>query len=257
MLVKITNIETVNMIKVLVNGCNGRMGQVVCNLATASDKFIVSSGFDRNIVSNSSFPIYTEIKDIKENPDVIVDFSVPEATFKILDYAVINNIPVVIATTGFSAEQIEKIKEFSTKIPIFQSANMSYDINIMKKLVSWLAPMMKDTDIEITEVHHNRKKDAPSGTAKLLADSINSGLDEPRKIVYGREGKRQKDEIGIASLRGGNIVGEHSVNFFNQFETLKITHIAHTRDVFAAGSLKAAEFIVKQQPGLYTMDDLF
>lgn len=260
MLVKITNIETVNMIKVLVNGCNGRMGQVVCNLATASDKFIVSSGFDRNIVSNSSFPIYTEIKDIKENPDVIVDFSVPEATFKILDYAVINNIPVVIATTGFSAEQIEKIKEFSTKIPIFQSANMSYDINIMKKLVSWLAPMMKDTDIEITEVHHNRKIDSPSGTAQMLADAINSSLDNSHYCEYDRHSKhekRDKNEIGMSSIRGGNIVGEHEVKFFGEFETFEIKHTSYSRNVFAEGALKAAEFVVKQNAGLYNMDNIF
>ena len=259
MLVKITNIETINMIKVLVNGCNGRMGQVVCNLATASDKFIVSSGFDRNIVSNSSFPIYTEIKDIKENPDVIVDFSVPEATFKILDYAVINNIPVVIATTGFSAEQIEKIKDFSTKIPIFQSANMSYDINIMKKLVSWLAPMMKDTDIEITEVHHNRKIDSPSGTAQMLADTINEALGGDYHCEYNRHDKREKrekKEIGMSSIRGGNIVGEHTVQFFGEFETFEIKHTSYSRNVFAEGSLKAAEFIIGMPAGLYRMEDM-
>lgn len=233
-------------IKVIVWGCSGYMGSVVRNLLQDSETLEYLCGID--IDSTNSWEC---------GADVVIDFSSPEGTMQMLKFATEFKVPVVIATTGFTPEHEKEINKASKVIPVFKSANMSFEVALLKNTLKKLANQLSDSDIEIVEVHHNRKKDAPSGTAKLLADSINSGLDEPRKIVYGREGKRQKDEIGIASLRGGNIVGEHSVNFFNQFETLKITHIAHTRDVFAAGSLKAAEFIVKQQPGLYTMDDLF
>ena len=233
-------------IKVIVWGCSGYMGSVVRNLLQDSETLEYLCGID--IDSTNSWEC---------GADVVIDFSSPEGTMQMLKFATEFKVPVVIATTGFTPEHEKEINKASKVIPVFKSANMSFEVALLKNTLKKLANQLRDSDIEIVEVHHNRKKDAPSGTAKLLADSINSGLDEPRKIVYGREGKRQKDEIGIASLRGGNIVGEHSVNFFNQFETLKITHIAHTRDVFAAGSLKAAEFIVKQQPGLYTMDDLF
>lgn len=233
-------------IKVIVWGCSGYMGSVVRNLLQDSETLEYLCGID--IDSTNSWEC---------GADVVIDFSSPEGTMQMLKFATEFKVPAVIATTGFTPEHEKEINKASKVIPVFKSANMSFEVALLKNTLKKLANQLSDSDIEIVEVHHNRKKDAPSGTAKLLADSINSGLDEPRKIVYGREGKRQKDEIGIASLRGGNIVGEHSVNFFNQFETLKITHIAHTRDVFAAGSLKAAEFIVKQQPGLYTMDDLF
>ena len=233
-------------IKVIVWGCSGYVGSVVRNLLQDSETLEYLCGID--IDSTNSWEC---------GADVVIDFSSPEGTMQMLKFATEFKVPAVIATTGFTPEHEKEINKASKVIPVFKSANMSFEVALLKNTLKKLANQLSDSDIEIVEVHHNRKKDAPSGTAKLLADSINSGLDEPRKIVYGREGKRQKDEIGIASLRGGNIVGEHSVNFFNQFETLKITHIAHTRDVFAAGSLKAAEFIVKQQPGLYTMDDLF
>ena len=233
-------------IKVIVWGCSGYMGSVVRNLLQDSETLEYLCGID--IDSTNSWEC---------GADVVIDFSSPEGTMQMLKFATEFKVPAVIATTGFTPEHEKEINKASKVIPVFKSANMSFEVALLKNTLKKLANQLSDSDIEIVEVHNNRKKDAPSGTAKLLADSINSGLDEPRKIVYGREGKRQKDEIGIASLRGGNIVGEHSVNFFNQFETLKITHIAHTRDVFAAGSLKAAEFIVKQQPGLYTMDDLF
>ena len=233
-------------IKVIVWGYSGYMGNVVKNLIKDSSTFEYLCGIDIN--STNSW---------KNGADVVIDFSSPEGTMQMLKFATEFKVPAVIATTGFSPEQEKEIKNASKIIPIFKSANMSFEVALLKNTLKRLASKLSDSDIEIIEVHHNRKKDAPSGTAKLLADSINSGLNTPRKIVYGRQGKREKEEIGIASLRGGNIVGEHSVNFFNQFETLKITHIAHTRDVFASGSLKAATFLVKQQPGLYNMDDLF
>ena len=235
------------------------MGQVVCDLIEQNENLVLEAGFDKNITGEFAFPVFDKIEDIKEKPDVIIDFSIPIATLNILEYASKNNVPIVIATTGFTKEQEEKIKEYSKIIPIFKSANMSFDIMIMKKLVSWLAPLMKDTDIEIIEAHHNRKIDSPSGTAQMLADSINSALGNTLHCEYNRHDKhekRDKNEIGMSSIRGGNIVGEHTVQFIGDFETFEIKHTSYSRNVFAEGSLKAANFIVNQRPGLYCMEDM-
>ena len=248
------------MINVLVNGCNGRMGQVVCELLKKNDSLNLLCGFDKNNLIQNEFPIYDDFSKIEQKPDVIIDFSIPIATMNILEYAVKNSIPIVIATTGFSEEQNNMIKEYSKDIPIFKSANMSFDIMVMKKIVSWLAPYMKNTDIEIIESHHNRKIDSPSGTAQMLADSINLALGNTMHCEYDRHSKhekRDKKEIGMSSIRGGNIVGEHTVQFIGDFETFEIKHTSYSRNVFAEGSLKAAEFIVKQKPGLYSMEDIF
>ena len=247
------------MLEVLVNGCNGKMGQVVCDLVEQNENLVLKAGFDKNITGEFAFPVFDKIEDIKERPDVIIDFSIPIATLNILEYASKNNVPIVIATTGFTKEQEEKIEEYSKIIPIFKSANMSFDIMIMKKLVSWLAPLMKDTDIEIIEAHHNRKIDSPSGTAQMLANSINSALGNTLHCEYNRHDKhekRDKNEIGMSSIRGGNIVGEHTVQFIGDFETFEIKHTSYSRNVFAEGSLKAANFIVNQKPGLYCMEDM-
>lgn len=247
------------MLEVLVNGCNGKMGQVVCDLIEQNENLVIKAGFDKFVTGEFAFPVYNKIEDIKEKPDVIIDFSIPIATLNILEYANKNNVPIVIATTGFTKEQESKIKEYSKNTPIFKSANMSFDIMIMKKLVSWLAPLMKGTDIEIIESHHNRKIDSPSGTAQMLADTINESLGNTMYCEYNRHDKhdkRDKNEIGMSSIRGGNIVGEHTVQFIGDFETFEIKHTSYSRNVFAEGSLKAAEFIVKQKPGLYSMEDM-
>ena len=247
------------MLEVLVNGCNGKMGQVVCDLIEQNENLVIKAGFDKFVTGEFAFPVYNKIEDIKEKPDVIIDFSIPIATLNILEYANKNNVPIVIATTGFTKEQEDKIKEYSKNIPIFKSANMSFDIMIMKKLVSWLAPLMKGTDIEIIESHHNRKIDSPSGTAQMLADTINESLGNIMHCEYNRHDKhekRDKNEIGMSSIRGGNIVGEHTVQFIGDFETFEIKHTSYSRNVFAEGSLKAAEFIVKQTPGIYGMEDM-
>lgn len=248
------------MIKVMVNGCSGKMGQIVCDLVDQNKNLILKSGFDKNITGKFAFPVYDNINNIKEKPDVIIDFSIPIATFNILEYAVSNNIPVVIATTGFTSDEEKIIEEYSTKIPIFKSANMSYDIMIMKKIVSLLAPLFKNTDIEITETHHNRKIDSPSGTAKMLADTINDSLGNTLHLECNRHSKkekRDKNEIGMNSIRGGNIVGEHVVQFFGDFETFEIKHTAYSRNVFAEGAIKAAEFITNKPCGFYNMEDMF
>lgn len=248
-----------NMLEVMVNGCSGKMGQIVCDLVEQSKDFVLKCGFDRNVTGEFAFPVFNKIENITEKPDVIIDFSVPVATFNILEYAVSNHVPIVIATTGFSEEEEEKIKEYSKKIPIFKSANMSYDIMIMRKLLQWLAPLLKDTDIEITETHHNQKVDSPSGTAEMLADSINASLGNSLHREYNRHDKREKrekNEIGMHSIRGGNIVGEHTVQFFGEFETFELKHTSYSRNVFAEGAIKAANFLVTMPDGLYNMEDM-
>lgn len=247
------------MLEVMVNGCYGKMGQIVCDLIEQNENLVLKCGFDKNITGEFAFPVYDKIENIVEKPDVIIDFSIPVATLTILQYAVSNHVPIVIATTGFTNEEELIIKEASKKIPIFKSANMSYDIMIMKKLVQWLAPLLKNTDIEITETHHNRKIDSPSGTALFLAESINEAKDN--KMVYefdrhNKHEKRNKLEIGFSSIRGGNIVGEHTVQFFGEHETLEITHKCYSRTVFANGAVMAAKYIVNKDNGMYNMNDL-
>ncbi len=247
------------MLEVLVNGCNGKMGQVVCDLVEKDEDLLLKCGFDKENTGEFAFPVYTNINEITEKPDVIIDFSIPIATFNILEYAKKNKVPVVIATTGFTEEQENLIKEYSKDFPIFKSANMSYDINIMKRIVMELAPLLKGTDIEITEVHHNRKIDSPSGTAQMLADAINSSLGNTYHCEYNRHDKREKrdkKEIGISSIRGGNIVGEHTVQFFGEYETFEIKHTSYSRNVFAEGAIKAAKFISNKESGFYNMDDM-
>lgn len=247
------------MINVMVNGCNGRMGQIVCDLVNKNSNMVLMGGIDIADLENTSFPVYKDLGKIPKKPDVIIDFSIPIATFNILEYAKDNNIPLVIATTGFSKEQDDKILEYSKFIPIFKSANMSFEINVFMHLLREIAPKLKDNDIEIIETHHNRKIDSPSGTAEMLADTIIEAIGENKHKEYNRHDKhekRSKDEIGMTSIRGGNIVGEHQVMFFGESESFEIKHTSYSRDVFAEGAIKAAEFIVKKPNGMYNMDDL-
>ena len=245
--------------RVLINGATGRMGMELENAIEKQEDIKTVCGFGIEEKDNVKFPIYNKIENIKEEADVIIDFSNPIATFKILEYAIKHKIPTVIATTGFSEEELKKIEEISKEIPIFKSSNMSVDINLMAELAQKVAEVLKESDIEIVETHHNRKIDAPSGTAILLADAINKAFNGNKKYVFDRMQKREarsKDEIGFSSIRGGNIVGEHTVMFFGENETLEITHKAYSRQVFAEGAIKAARFIVNQKNGLYNMEDL-
>ena len=246
------------MIKILINGCNGKMGQVVSELAKKDEEIEIVGGFDIS-KRDDVYPVFTKIEEINVKPDVIIDFSIPIATFNILEFALKTNTPVVIATTGFSDEENKRIEEYSKKIAIFKSANMSFDVTMMKNLLKQIAPKLEGTDIEITEVHHNRKIDSPSGTAQMFADSINEALDNKYHCEYNRHEKhekRDKYEIGMNSIRGGNIVGEHIVQFFGEFETFEIRHTSYSRNVFAEGALKAVKYIYGKQQGLYNMDDI-
>ena len=247
------------MIKVLINGCNGKMGQEVVKAVTETPDIEVLCGVDRIDTGDNNFPVFTNINDINLIPDVIIDFSIPEATFNILEFANTNKIPTVIATTGFSEIELQKIENYSKHFAIFRSANMSYEINLMAKLVAELAQKLSDSDIEIVETHHNRKIDSPSGTALILADSINTALNNEMNYEYNRHSKREKrdkKEIGIHSIRGGNEVGKHSVIFFGNNESLEITHNVNSRGVFANGAVKAAFYICHKDAGLFNMNDM-
>ncbi len=245
--------------KVLVNGCNGKMGQEVAKEVTLTQDMDVVCGFDRIDTGDNNFPVFTKIADIDVMPDVIIDFSVPQATFQILEFARKNHIPVVIATTGFSESEMKKIEKYAENLPIFKSANMSYEINLMAKIIRELAVKLENSDIEIVETHHNRKIDSPSGTALILADSINEALNREMHYEYNRHTKREKrtkKEIGIHSIRGGTEVGKHSVIFFGDNESFEITHNCTSRSVFARGAIKSAEFILHKENGLYSMNDM-
>lgn len=245
--------------KVLVAGCNGQMGQILCRLIDESENFRVQYAYDKAAWEWPNYCVITNLDDIDVEalPDIIIDFSAPDGIIPLLDFAKYHSIPIVIATTGFTHEQQQAIVQASYLTPVFQSANMSLDITLLKNILQMVASKLSNCDIEISETHHNRKKDAPSGTAKLLADAINEALGNTKKVVPHREGKRNSDEIGISSIRGGNIVGEHSVFFFGEYDTLEIKHTAYSRDLFAEGALKAAEFLLeKDTPGFWNMDDL-
>jgi 4-hydroxy-tetrahydrodipicolinate reductase len=247
------------MINVLINGVSGKMGQEVLQQINNTENFSVICGVDKLSTLNNSFPVYTDISSIKEKPDVIIDFSVPCASINILKFALNYHIPVVIATTGFSDNELNLIEEYSKNIPIFKAANMSYEINLMADIVSKLAVRLPNSDIEIIDTHHNNKIDSPSGTALFLADSINYVLNNKMTYEFDRhskKAKRSEKEIGLHSIRGGSVVGKHTVMFFGKNESFEITHTVESRSIFANGAIKAAEFIIKQGNGLYSMADL-
>ncbi len=247
------------MIKVFLHGANGKMGQEVQKQLDSYENCVLIGGFDKENTGKFTFPVYTDFQQIKEKPDVIIDFSIPKATLSMLCYAKENHIPAVIATTGFSKEEKEQIMEYAKTLPIFQSANMSFTITLMSKILAEAAKALSNTDIEIIEAHHNRKIDSPSGTALLLADSMNKALENRFHYEFARHTKhekRSKDEIGFSSIRGGNIVGEHTVEFIGENEILEITHKAYSRSIFADGAIKAACFLVNKPDGFYTMEDL-
>ena len=244
---------------ILLNGASGRMGNEVAMRVEKEENMQIVAGIGLEEDLTGKFPIYSKIEDVKEKIDVIIDFSVPKATFKVLEYAEKEKTPIVIATTGFSNDELEKIEELSKEIPIFRSANMSLDINLMAEIVKKVAKVLQDTDIEIIETHHNRKIDSPSGTAILLADAINEVLENKKEYDFNRMQKREprnKNEIGFSSIRGGNIVGEHTVAFFGENETLEIKHTSYSRQVFVEGAIKSAKFIITKENGLYDMNDL-
>ena len=242
---------------ILISGALGFMGREVARQAAAHG-MEVACGVDI-VAGQADFPMYTTFEACPK-VDAIVDFSTWKPGADLLSYAVRHRIPAVIATTGLSEEQLAAIDEAAKVIPIFRSGNMSLGIALLRALAKKAASVLGEGfDIEIVETHHNRKADAPSGTALMLLDAVKEGCAEEKQAVFGRHGrdaKRQKQEIGVHALRGGTVTGEHEVFFFGTSERIRLSHSAENRSVFAAGALKAADFLVGQQPGLYTMDDV-
>ncbi|MBQ2945893.1 MAG: 4-hydroxy-tetrahydrodipicolinate reductase [Clostridia bacterium] len=247
------------MLKVIVTGCFGYMGRNVCELLNAEKDCVIAAGVD--IADRSAdFPVYKSFAEINGKADVIIDFSHPSCLEGMLDYAVKTKTPVVIATTGLNEAQKNAIKEASDKVAIFFTANMSLGVNLLSALVKKAASVLGGKfDIEIVEKHHNKKIDAPSGTALMLADAVSEAVDFNAEYVYDRHSvRKQRDanEIGISSIRGGTIVGEHDVIFAGEDEVITLSHSAYSKRVFAAGAVNAAKFIASKDFGLYSMEDM-
>ena len=248
------------MKRILLNGCNGKMGRVITECVALRDDCGIVAGVDINTATLADFPVFASPAEYPGEVDVIIDFSHPCALTPLLTYAVGHQTPAVVATTGLSAEQVEEVKRASELIPVFYSGNMSLGVNLLMELAKKATAVLGDGfDVEIIEKHHNQKIDAPSGTALMLADAVSEAMPQEPRYVYDRHSqrkKREKAEIGIHSVRGGTIVGEHEVIFAGRDEIVTLSHTALSKEIFATGSVNAALFLVGRQPGLYNMGDL-
>lgn len=247
------------MIKVAVCGALGKMGANVLELLENDAQAKAVCGIDAKCANIGDIPVYSSFDGINERADVIIDFSSPAALDGELAYAVKNGVPVVIGSTGFNESQLEKIKDASRKIAVFRTANFSVGVNLLCELVKRTAETLGEKfDVEIIEKHHNKKADAPSGTALMLADSVNSASDGNREYLYGREGMcgKRGNEIGLHAVRGGTIVGEHDVMFCGEDEIITLSHSARSKRVFAAGAVKAAKWLAGKPAGAYEMKDI-
>lgn len=248
------------MTNIILSGCGGKMGGVITDIVANDENSTIVCGIDIGANVSRDYPVYNNPMDIKENADVIIDFSHPSALDGLLGYAKQKKLPLVLATTGYSECEIEKIKSAAKDIPVFFTFNFSLGVNLLVALSKKAAAVLgNDFDVEIVEKHHNQKLDAPSGTAIMLANAINSVFDDKMMYEYDRHSKRQKrakNEIGIHAVRGGTIVGEHDVIFAGRDEVITLSHSAGSKQVFASGSVKAAKFIVGKAPGMYDMNDV-
>ena len=245
------------MLRVIINGYSGSMGKVLTKCVNEDSELQLVCGSSRDELE-VPFKTYLKMSDVKEDADVIIDFSHHSAIEEVLAYATKTKTPLVIATTGFNEEELNKIREASKIIPIFHSSNMSLGVNVLVKLVKEAAKALNGFDIEIIEKHHNKKLDAPSGTAVMIADGIKEVLPES-EYIYGRHGrsdKRSSNEIGIHAVRGGTIVGEHTTIFAGHDEVVEIKHTAQSKDIFAKGAITAAKFLVNKDAGYYNMNNM-
>lgn len=249
------------MVKIIMHGCNGKMGQIVTGLCSQDEEVEIVAGVDAANQEEKGYPVYRDIFECKVKADAVIDFSNAAAMERLLDYCAEQKLPCVLCTTGLSPEQLEKVNEVSKETAVLRSANMTLGVNLLMKLlkeaVSTLAPA--GFDVEIVEKHHNLKVDAPSGTALALADSMNEEMDGAYEYVYDRSGvrkKRDKKEMGISAVRGGTIVGEHDVIFAGTDEVITFSHRAYSKSVFAKGAIEAAKFMAGKTAGLYTMSDV-
>ena len=249
------------MTRVIMHGCNGRMGQMITGIVENDPDVEIVAGVDVSDHIQNSYPVFKSISECDAQADVIIDFANASAVDVLLEYAAGRQIPVVLCTTGLSEAQLEHMKQASEKVAILKSANMSLGINTIMKLLKEITPLFAKSgfDIEIVEKHHNQKLDAPSGTALALADSVNEALDNEYEYVYDRSQRREKrpkKEIGISAVRGGSIVGDHDVIFAGMDEVVTISHTAYSRAVFGKGAVAAAKFLANKGPGMYDMSDV-
>jgi len=249
------------MVRILINGCSGTMGRVLTEMIQTNPDIEIIAGVDPAAqAKESSYPVYTTFADVDKTVDIIIDFSTPEALRSVFEGALQIDAALIIATTGHSDDDKALIKARAESLPIFQAANMSLGINLMSELIQKAAAVLGDQfDIEIIEKHHNLKKDAPSGTAYALAEAINQVFMNSKKYVFGRHTRterRKTGDIGIHAVRAGTIVGEHQVLFAGKDEVLEIRHSAYSKQVFAAGVLQVARFMLGKPPGYYTMKDM-
>ena len=245
------------MLKIIINGYSGSMGKVLTKCANEDSELEIVCGASKDDL-DVPFKTYQKMSDVEELADVIIDFSHHSTIDDTLSYAIKTKTPIVIATTGFNEEELEKIKKASNIVPIFHSSNMSLGVNVLVKLVKEAAKSLNGFDIEIIEKHHNKKLDAPSGTAVMIANGVKEVLPDS-EYIYGRHGrsdKRSSNEIGIHAIRGGTIVGEHTTIFAGHDEVVEIKHSAQSKDIFAKGAIAAAKFLVKQEAGYYNMNNM-
>lgn len=248
------------MTNIILCGANGRMGKFITDAVFKRDDINIVAGVDLNTESSAGFPVFEKIGDVNIPADVVVDFSHPALLDSILEYTKEKRIPAVLATTGYSADATAKIRAAAETSPIFFTFNMSLGVNLLVSLAKKAASVLGDAfDVEIVEKHHNQKLDAPSGTAVMLADAINEVFGNEMSYEFDRHSKREKrpnKQIGIHSIRGGNIVGEHDVIFAGHDEVITLSHHASSREVFALGAIKAALFMKGKDAGLYNMNDM-
>ena len=249
------------MVKIIMHGCNGHMGQVISGLVAQDPDAEIVAGIDVADQGKNSYPVYTNMKECQVEADALIDFSSAKATDALLDYCAERKLPVVLCTTGLSEEQLAKVEETAKKVAVLKSANMSLGINTLMKLIQDAAKVLATAgfDMEIVEKHHRLKVDAPSGTALALADSLNEGLDNAYHYTFDRSQRReQRDdkEIGISAVRGGTIVGEHDVIFAGDDEVITFQHTAYSKKLFAKGAIQAAKFLKGKEPGWYQMSDV-
>ena len=249
------------MTDIIIQGIGGRMGHVLCEMIAQREDCRVVAGIDMKDGEMNGIPVYDSLDKLDGKGDVVIDFSAPAAVEKALPYCEAHKLPIVVCTTGLSEELQLKIVQLSRNIPVFKSANMSMGINVLSELCKRASAILgANYDIEIVEQHHHNKLDAPSGTALMLADAVASALPYDAEYVYDRHERREKrpaHEIGISAIRGGTIVGEHSVLFCGRDEIIEIKHTALSREVFAVGAVDAAAFMAERtQPGMYDMSDV-
>ena len=249
------------MTRIIMCGCNGKMGRVISQLVKEDENAEIVAGVDISGEQLDTYPVFTKITECNVEADAVIDFSSPVALDDILSVGIAKNLPLVLCTTGYSEEQLAKISEASGKVAILRSANMSLGINLLLGLVQAAAKVLADAsfDIELVEKHHNQKVDAPSGTALALADAINEALNNEYNYKYDRSAervKRDKKEIGISAVRGGTIVGEHEVIFAGTDEVIEFKHTAYSKAIFGKGAVSAAKYLAGKQAGMYSMKDV-